>query len=341
MDLAKQHVVLCMNYYPKNDYWFSLELEKHGVDYTIVGIPESQRAFFYKGILGNIYQNLYKLFRVIRIARNCTQDSVVLSMDDTATAVFSAVLLNMFGHKRTVVLMNMIDNLSNNPIKKYLYKRAFKNMYASCANEDILQLYSTRYCEDKKRLFLLPDCYANWGKAILEKNEPVTQGDYIFTGGSSYRDWDLFIEVARRMPNQMFVGVARKGRFDIADVPQNCTMFFDLDGAKFGELLRNSKIVFMPINIKTQGGQIVIFQAGLYKKAVVSTDTIAVRDYIEDGVNGGLVAFKDVDDAVETLTELAGNQSKIDQYSEGLHNTIIQCSPANFVSKLFTFLKGI
>ena len=61
MDLAKQHVVLCMNYYPKNDYWFSLELEKHGVDYTIVGIPESQRAFFYKGILGNIYQNLYNL----------------------------------------------------------------------------------------------------------------------------------------------------------------------------------------------------------------------------------------------------------------------------------------
>lgn len=341
MDISKKHCVLCMNYYPRNNYWLSAELRNLGVDLTIVGIPESQRKVFFKGKFGKVYQNIYKLLRVLKIWKNCRKDSVIMSMDDTASAVFCAVFLNLLGCKHTVILLNMIDNLSGNSMKTYLYKKAFKNMYASCSNEDILNLYSARFNIDKQRLFLLQDCYSNWGQAILEKKEPTSQGDYIFSGGSSHRDWHLFVEVAKKMPYQKFVGVARKGHFNIVELPENLTMYFDIESTKFSEFLRNCKFVFLPIDIKTQGGQIVIFQAGLYKKAVVSTETVAVRVYIEDGVNGELVAFKDVDNAVEKLTSLTKDQERIDRYSRELFKTIVEFSPENFIKKLMAFIEKI
>lgn len=38
-----------------------------------------------------------------------------------------------------------------------------------------------------------------------------------FTGGSSYRDWQLLVDVAKEMPNTKFFGIARKAHFPNAE----------------------------------------------------------------------------------------------------------------------------
>lgn len=57
-------------------------------------------------------------------------------------------------------------------------------------------------------------------------------------------------------------------------------MKFDVGEEEFQEVIRNCSMVYMPINVETQGSQIVIFQAGLYKKPVVTTRTKAISTYI-------------------------------------------------------------
>lgn len=185
----------------------------------------------------------------------------------------------------------------------------------------------------------MPDCISNWGIKILQRNDNIKDGGYIFSGGSTFRDWKLFIETARMLPQYRFMGVARKTGFPQEDIPGNIEMYFDVEESVFNELLKNCRVVFMPIKVKTQGGQIVIFKGGLFHKPVVTTDTAAIKTYIEDGRNGLLIKFKNTESAVLAIDKIMSDDMLRTRLGDELYNDIKKLTPSHFVDLLTAFLK--
>lgn len=289
--------------------------------------------------IGGVIWKILRFVHAIKIAVKTKKDEIVVVMDDTPTSVFISCTLPLLMKKNSVVCLNMMDSLNPNIAKKVLYRMAFKRMYASANNQRIMELYSSLYGLPHDRFFYLPDCIANWGMKILQMKEPIECGGYIFSGGSTFRDWNLFIDVAWKMPQYKFVGIARKTGFPKKQLPGNVEMLFDVGEATFNDYLKKCSVVFMPISVKTQGGQIVIFKGGLYRKAVVTTDTAAIRTYIKDGNNGLLTRFKDSPSAIQALSKVMGNDDIRNSLGNALYDDIKQFTPTYFVDLLTDFFK--
>ena len=334
----KNSIYLVMNYWPKEDYWLCSEFYKRHITYRLIGIDSKVRKLRYAKMGGGIWKIL-RFAHAIKVAVNTKKDEIVVVMDDTPTSVFISCTLSFLGRKNNVICLNMMDSLHPNLAKKMLYRAAFRRMYASANNQRIMELYSSLYGLPQNRFFYLPDCIANWGMKILQRKEPIECGGYIFSGGSTFRDLDLFIDVAWKLPQYRFVGIARKTGFPKKQLPNNVKMLFDVDETTFNDYLKKCSVVFMPINVKTQGGQIVIFKGGLYRKAVVTTDTAAIRTYIADGRNGLLTRFKDSQSAIQALNKVMDNDNFRNNLGNGLYDDIRQLTPTLFVDLLTDFLK--
>lgn len=334
----KNSIYLAMNYWPKEDYWLCTEFGKRHITYRLIGINGKVRMLRYAK-MGEAIWKILRFIHAIKIAVRTKKDEIVVVMDDTPSSVFISCTLSLLGKKNNVICLNMMDSLNPNIAKKVLYRAAFKKMYASTNNHQIMELYSSLYDLPQDRFFCLPDCIANWGMKILQSKESIKCDGYIFSGGSTFRDWDLFIDVARELPQYRFVGIARKTGFPKKQLPSNVEMLFDVDEATFNDYLKKCSVVFMPINVKTQGGQIVIFKGRLYRKAVVTTDTTAIRTYIEDGRNGLLTHFKDSRSAIQALNKVMENDDVRNNLGNELHEDIKQLTPTHFVDLLTDFLK--
>lgn len=335
----KTSVYLVMNYWPSDEYWLCSEIKKRGIDFRLIGINNKLRKLRYTKIIGNIIWNLIKMIRAIKISIGVKKNEIIIVQDDTASSVFIGCFLRLFFKSNYTICLNMMDNLKSNFFKRSLYKYSFKYIYASTNNRNVSDLYCKLYHLPQDKFLYLPDCISNWGMNILKSNIECLDKGYIFSGGSSYRDWDLFIDVAKNLPVYNFVGIARKSKFPNTRLPKNIEMHFDVNELDFNKYLRDARVVFMPINVKTQGGQIVIFTAGLYHKPIVTTNTAAIKTYIENGRNGLLCEFKDVVSATQALQKLMSDNGLRERLGEELYNDIKELTPSHFVSLLFNFLK--
>ena len=70
---------------------------------------------------------------------------------------------------------------------------------------------------------------------ILKNDAECQDKGYIFSGGSSYRDWDLFIDVAKKLSTCKFVGIARRSKFPNTQLPPNVEMHFDVNESDFNK----------------------------------------------------------------------------------------------------------
>lgn len=330
-----------MNYFPSNDYWLLEELRTHGINYKLFGNREWIRQVRYRKFWGNFIWNLYKLIRGLIISFKIKKGSVTLILDDTASSVFIAIFSILFMKSNLILCLNMIDNLNGNSIKGILYRLAFKKMYASVNNKSLIDKYVALYHLNSRRFFILPDCYSNWGRQILKDPVSPENKNYVFMGGSSYRDWNLFIETAEELKEYHFIGAARKGFFPNVPIPSNVRMYFDVKEIIFRKLLKNCTMIFMPINVKTQGGQIVLMEGALYKKPVCTTDSVAIRSYIKNGIDGELIPIFDKAAAVKSIKKIMSNEKLQLEYGKNFYAKIIKLSPENFVNDLLHFIQTV
>lgn len=209
----KQSLFVSMNYWPSDDYWLIQELKKRDISFRLKGINNKLRNLRY-GKHGNAWWNLIRLVRAFFVAIQLRKKEVVVCLDDTASSMFIASFVRLFGKRNIIVCLNMMDTLSGSNSKRRLYQFAFKRLFASVNNMELADKYCKLYQLPIDRFFPLPDNISNWGMKILNSNEDHTSHGYLFAGGTSYRDWELFTKVATVLPQYQFVGVARKSAYD-------------------------------------------------------------------------------------------------------------------------------
>ena len=313
-------------------------LKARNNDVRLNGIPNRLRSIVHYKVIGRLLWNILKITRSLYVSINLEKSEKCIVLDDTASGVFISIFNQMFGKNNPVILLNMIDSLSGSKIKGKLYRMAFKRLYCSVNNKDLIDVYHQMYGLPKERFFIQEDTIDDWGVRIINQKETdIKDEGYIFTGGNSYRDWNLYLQVVRSLPQYKFVGVAARPSFPKCELPSNLKMYFDVPYQKFIDLLKRCCIGYIPINVQSQGGQIVAYQLALYHKAVVTTDSHGIKSVMENGENGILVKMGDKASSIDAIRTLMSNEVLREQYQKALYKKVMVLTPKHFCNQLFRF----
>ena len=119
--------------------------------------------------------------------------------------------------------------------------------------------------------------------------EGATDGGYIFSGGDSYRDFDLLADAVRGL--DVVVQVATSTWQPKVDPPSNLKLLGWIPKEEFDRHLLGATVVVTALQQAPRcAGLNSYINAMLFGKVVIVTDTPGVRDYVDDGVTGLVVS---------------------------------------------------
>jgi glycosyltransferase involved in cell wall biosynthesis len=153
-----------------------------------------------------------------------------------------------------------------------------------------------------------PLCFND--KPDLE-SELVENGEYIFSGGWTNRDYECLISAARRVSHQFIIICSEKNK--LPELPNNVKVLRDIPNTVFKRYVRDSQFVVVPLkNNVGAAGQMVALAALMYGKPVIYTDLPCISDYIENGVSG--LAYRQGDDVdLEKKINLLVNEPSLSE----------------------------
>jgi glycosyltransferase involved in cell wall biosynthesis len=153
-------------------------------------------------------------------------------------------------------------------------------------------------------------------------------GDFVLTGGLSFRDYPTLFEALRDLDLKVEVGLPNQPDSErIVELGRSCpnvTCHTDWSNARFIRMMAGCRIFVLSIEagLTRSTADQTILNAMYFGKIVVATDSIGSRIYLKDGVNGFLVPERSVAGWSDTLKRVArlspeeyariGNRAAID-----------------------------
>ena len=117
----------------------------------------------------------------------------------------------------------------------------------------------------------------------------LAQGNHIFTGGNSHRDYEPLIEAAKHMPEHEFIFATKRleGR---TDLPRNVTAR-PVSHHEFVDLMASATAVILPMRkgLRRAVGQQTYLNAMWLGKPTIVNDVLGVHDHIQHGETGLIV----------------------------------------------------
>jgi glycosyltransferase involved in cell wall biosynthesis len=308
---------------PETKFWLKEELVKFGYDIELRGIQDYNMKDE-ESSLGKI-KIWYKYFKLSSSGVRRSKEYDIIITDNFVIGALAAFFARFFNMKRKIIALNMIAHKKgflNKVFRKIVYNKAFKyeTFWFSVNDEQLIANYDAEFNFPKDRIFILRDAVHSGD----EQRDYEETGDYVFTGGDAFRDWQGFIRCAEDLPAIQFVGVARYKYFPVKkELPPNLKMYFDIPSAEFYELLKKSKVIFLPLNSLAPCGLIVMMKAGLLSKPVIITETPATKNYIQNNISGGLIKMHDVAEMKNVILNLYNSEDLRKMYTCNLKSKLL------------------
>lgn len=227
-------------------------------------------------------QKLNMLKVVLTTLFSVKKNDVILVYDNDTTGIYLGLLLHIFRPRLFVHKINAMASAKGQLYSKFkrpFVRMAYKNIVTTVNNDKIANIYSSFLDLPLNHFIPVPDSISDFGyklKGILNTEEH----GYVFMGGATHRDYRLFVEVARHLPQYKFVAVTFETyKHCFYDAPTNVTVLYNLKESDFYQKIANSSIVYVPLTNDMQGGQLVVMQGALLKKPIITTDTVAIHSY--------------------------------------------------------------
>jgi glycosyltransferase involved in cell wall biosynthesis len=147
-------------------------------------------------------------------------------------------------------------------------------------------------------------CFTPW-PATLKDDLPSTDNGRVFAGGNSLRDYGPLIAAAGGLEAPVDIATSVVAADQVGPVAANLTID-EHPQAEYDEMLRAAAVVVVPLQAREDrcSGQTTYVNAMARGKAIVVTDTPGVRDYIQDGETGLIVAPGDATAMARAVTRL-------------------------------------
>lgn len=182
--------------------------------------------------------------------------------------------------KRYVISYNWLTP-QYNAKTAFLYRSALQNpnltaiINSPSTKDKLIEKYGV---EDKGNICYIPDVFDD----KEEFKTPAYKEDerYWFCGGRANREWDLFLELAKKCPAEQFVGVAAESDWDKSrKIPENVKMYFDSSAEEYYKFLKECYAAIYPLKEDKVSGLINILKAVQFGKVVLTSDTDATKMY--------------------------------------------------------------
>lgn len=172
----------------------------------------------------------------------------------------------------------------------------------------------------------------------LEPQNQVTAGDYVYSGGSSQRDWVTLADALARcdIPSVISCPVPEQ------EFPKSARSLGLVKPEIGREYLEKSRFLVQSIIDNDQpSGPLLILDAFSLGKPVVASNVSGTRDYVEHDVNGVLVPPGDADALAVAISSLYEDHQRIDRLSIGARETASSLTSRRFWNGVLgTHLRG-
>jgi glycosyltransferase involved in cell wall biosynthesis len=148
-----------------------------------------------------------------------------------------------------------------------------------------VDMYSRVFRLKREKFVFLP-----YHTTFANTTFPPTEGNYIFAGGDTGRDYASLLEAVRDFPRRVIIAALRRDHFQGVKVPDNVEIL-TARPEQFMELLAGAWVVVVPLKggLLHSGGQQTYLNAMALGKPVVVADDCGAEDYITHGQTGMLL----------------------------------------------------
>ena len=229
-----------------------------------------------------------------------------------------------------VISTSFLDGLGLSVFQLFGFRRGVKHIIidqAALSTNAMLHPILPILMHNVHKIICYTTTQANWWKKRIGSNKSVfipyaisdkakglatKEKDYVFSGGASSRDYATLVRAVSGSEIPVIIcacrdPVTRKTSLEGIPVPSNVSVIPMLPHDQFFKLIRESKIVVIPLkDVPRAGGQSVLLESFAAGKPVIATGTAGMKDYIEDGKTGILVkpnSPKELKLAISSLLE--------------------------------------
>ncbi len=271
-----------------------------------------------------------------RLFRESRKFPAVATGSERAAHIFA--LLQAFFRSRPVphVFIDWMWNPSGSSWRDALKRFQFQ---VELGSHTRVIVYSRRNAADYTAGRYLPESRVRvvyYHTTVYLSPPPCSDGDYIFAGGDSRRDYGPLVAAARDIPRRVVIAALDHSRFRGLAIPGNVEIVrTTVEG--FLELLAGAFAVVVPMRggaVRTGGHQTYLNAMALGKPVVVADDGGA-NEYITSGQDGFVVRPGDESGMREALLELVGDPERARQIGERARLTASKYSPEHFFEGVF------
>jgi hypothetical protein len=199
------------------------------------------------------------------------------------------------------------------------------------------EVFSRTWKVDQRRVEFTPFCHTLTDEDL---REATAEDGAVFAGGDSLRDYDTLVEAARRLSVRVEIACD----LDEPDkLPSNVSAG-RVPHSRFMEMMRHAAVVVVPLEPAIRSaGQQTYLNAMALGKAVVVTDTVGVRDYIEHERTGLIVPPRDpsaLAAAIEWVLEPAHSREVSELKARAREESRERFSPASYVASILRGVDG-
>lgn len=209
---------------------------------------------------------------------------------DKASLIF-AIMQLLFRRERKphillFVLWNLPENMLKRRIKLLLYKIILKSVSRVIVFSKKQQtLHSDAFGEPAKKFPVIP-----YHTTMRDVDIEIGEGDYLFAGGDTGRDYRTLIEAMRGLPYKLIIAALYRDHFDGINIPENVSIM-TLNPDEFLQYIAKCRAMILPLYAgKLQaGGHQTFLNAMFMGKTVIVGDDNGAEEYISDGIDGFIV----------------------------------------------------
>ncbi|MHB8423394.1 MAG: glycosyltransferase [Leptospirales bacterium] len=294
--------------YDKISFWYE----------NIHSFSRKEFTFFKNKKLGVINKALY----IVKLASTVGKgnfDLVLLTGGEKVDLAYLAIC-SLFLKKKTphfIVCAEWTPRKSR--VKSFIQKAYFKLIdglieEVQPISKEEIDIYHKKFGVPRKKLKAIPFSTTLTGYDLKPK-----KGDFILTGGVSFRDYDMFLKVANELSLPIEIGIPGgcESLPTIGDVKKtHIKIHFNLSRKEFMQKTADCRFFVMPLQptLERSVGDQSILNAMYFGKIVIATDSIGPRIYIRNGINGFLVPESDPSAWVSAIRHVISLND--DEYAE-------------------------
>ncbi len=159
-------------------------------------------------------------------------------------------------------------------------------------SKEEVDIYHNRFGVPKKKLKPIP-----FSTTLTGYNLKPQKGDFMLTGGASYRDYRTFLKAVNEFSLPVEVGIPGGNENQFMNELKNplIKFHFNLSRKEFMQKTADCRFFVLPLqpSLERAVGDQSILNAMYFGKIVIATDSIGPRIYIRHGFNGFLVPESD------------------------------------------------